>query len=237
LPVLSPIKPPVPKYTAQAVADHVSEVLQMPEKPQKARSPSPKRRPQTPPPIEPAKAIKSKDSDSDLADHILNSVAAASPSPKKPRHTLSLAERTRLSMSRASHSQYSDLHDDLDIPDISRLSIKPRPSMAPKTSSSESETGLHADLIERTRKSMAGFEAAQKKAQLERRRSVKDAKKKQRESSYFPKVEEEVVTPDISAIELLEGDPDYESVFKSRPKIKTSPAVSPTKIWEDERED
>jgi len=239
-------RPPVPKYASQAVSEDETKVSKEPTKPQKPRSPSPRRHPRTPSPIEPTKAleldetkfVKQKNSDSDLADHILNSVAAASPSPKKPRHTLSLAERTRLSMSRASHSQYSDLHEDLDIPDISRLSIKPRQSTAPisKTSSSESD-GLHADLIERTRKSMAGFEAAQKKAQLERRRSVKDAKKKQRESSYFPKVEEEVITPDISAIELLEGDPDYESVFKSRPKIKTSPAVSPTKIWEDEGED
>jgi hypothetical protein len=84
---------------------------------------------------------------------------------------------------------------------------------------------------------MAGFEAAQKKAQIERRKSVKDAKKKQRESNYFPKVEEEVVTPDASAIELIEGDPDYESVFKSRPRIKTSPAVSPTRVLEDEDEE
>lgn len=239
-------RPPVPKFASQAVSGDETKAPKEPTKPQMP-SPSPKRHPCTPPPIEPTKAVEpdetklikqQKDSDSDLADHILNSVTAASPSPKKPRHTLSLAERTRLSMSRASHSQYSDLHDDLDIPDISRLSIKSHQSTAPisKTSSSESE-GLHADLIERTRKSMAGFEAAQKKAQLERRKSVKDAKKKQRESSYFPKVEEEVITPDISAIELLEGDPDYESVFKSRPKIKTSPAVSPTKIWEDEGED
>jgi hypothetical protein len=243
---IPPKAAPVPKYTSQAVTDDESKTFKKPTRPQKPRSPSPRRYPRTPPPIEPPKAIeptdikfiKPKDSDSDLADHILNSVAAASPSPKKPRHTLSLAERTRLSMSRASHSQYSDLHDDMDIPDISRLSIKPQQSGAPvsKTSSSESE-GLHADLIERTRKSMAGFEAAQKKAQIERRKSVKDAKKKQRESSYFPKVEEEVVTPDIGAIELLEGDPDYESVFKSRPKIKTSPAVSPTRIWEDKGED
>jgi len=235
LPDLPSKGPPVPNYTAKSITKHVPKSPQSPVGPQKSVS-SPKRRPRTPPPIEPAKAVNQADSDSDLADHILNSVAAASPSLKKPRHTLSLAERTRLSMSRASHSQYSDLHDDLDIPDISRISIKPRPSMPSKTSSSESEAGLHADLIERTRKSMAGFEAAQKKAQLERRRSVKDAKKKQRESSYFPKVEEEVVTPDISAIQLLEGDPDYESVFKSRPKIKTSPAVSPTRIWEDESE-
>jgi len=232
-----PKKPPVPEYTDKSSTEDLLKASQKSVKPQKSKSPSPKRRPLTPPPIEPVKAIKPRDSDSDLADHILNSVTAASPSPKKPRHTLSLAERTRLTMSRASHSQYSDLHDDIDIPDISRLSIKPRPSVAPKTSSSDSEPGLHADLIERTRKSMAGFEAAQKKAQLERRKSVKDAKKKQRQSSYFPKLEEEVVTPDISAIELLEGDPDYESVFKSRPKIKTSPAISPTRIWEGEGED
>lgn len=81
---------------------------------------------------------------------------------------------------------------------------------------------------------MAGFEGAQKKAQLERRRSVKDQKRKQRESSYFPRVEEEVVTPEISAVDMMEGDPDYESVFKSRPRIKTSPAVSPTRNWPED---
>jgi hypothetical protein len=83
---------------------------------------------------------------------------------------------------------------------------------------------------------MAGFEAAQKKAQLERRRSVKEEKKKVRQSSYFPKVEEERETPDISAIELMEGDPDYESVFMSRPKIKTSPAVSPRRSFVEDGE-
>ncbi|KAF8861022.1 hypothetical protein BDZ45DRAFT_618835 [Acephala macrosclerotiorum] len=198
------------------------------------RSPSPQPLASTPPPLEIPKSGVAADSESDLADHILNSVSAASPSPKKVRHTLSLAERTRLSMSRASHSHISDLHDEFDVPDLPRLAIKSRPSMAPRTSSVD-DSDKHADLIERTRKSMAGFEAAQKKAQLERRRSVKDAKKKQRESSYFPKVEE-VVMPDISAIELLEGDPDYASVFKSRPKIKTSPAVSPTRLAEEEEE-
>jgi hypothetical protein len=80
---------------------------------------------------------------------------------------------------------------------------------------------------------MAGFEAIQKKVAIERRKSIKDAKKKQRESTYFPKVEEEVVTPDATAVELIEGDPDYDSVFKSRPRIATSPAVSPTRVWED----
>ena len=202
---------------------------------QEERSPSPRRLARTPPPID---VPKPNDSDSDLADQILNSMAAASPSPKKQRHTLSLAERTRLSMSRASHSQYSDLHDDCEsLAELPRLSIRPKPPHR-ASSSTASEEEKHANLIERTRKSMAGFEAAQKKAQLERRRSVKDAKKKQRESSYFPRLEEEEVatTPGIDKQELMEGDPDYESVFMSRPKIKTSPAVSPTRTWGDEDE-
>jgi hypothetical protein len=201
----------------------------------KERPPSPLPISRTPP-LEPLKPTEPIDHEAELADQILNSMSAASPSPKK-RHTLSLAERTRLSMSRNSHSQFSDLHDEFEIAELPRLSIKPRHSLAPKTSTEDPESQKHADLIERTRKSMAGFEAAQKKAQLERRRSMKDEKKKQRQSSYFPKVEEEAITPDISAIEMMEGDPDYESVFKSRPKIKTSPAVSPTRIWEDEEED
>lgn len=198
-------------------------------------SPLPPLQAQTPPRrLSPPPKPQRLDTESDLADQILNSMSAASPSPKKPRHTLSLAERTRLSMSRTSHSQISELHDEYNIQDLPRLSIKPRPSLAPPIV--EEESDLHAGLIERTRKSMAGFEAAQKKAQLARRRSVKDAKKKARESTYFPKVEEETITPDLSAIELIEGDPDYESVFKSRPKIKTSPAVSPTREIDEDFE-
>ncbi|KAH9210010.1 HAUS augmin-like complex subunit 6 N-terminus-domain-containing protein [Leptodontidium sp. 2 PMI_412] len=231
---IKPVRPPVPKFT-ETVKVNIPEPAPTPS----PRDPSPPRvRPITPPQL-PLPMHKPTDSESDLAEQILNSVSAASPSPKKQRHTLSLAERTRLSMSRTSHSQYSDLHDEFEITDLPRLSIKTaRPSLAPRAPSIESDP--HADLIERTRKSMAGFEAAQKKAQIERRRSVKDAKKKQRESSYFPRVEEDAVaTPEfgVASAELLEGDPDYESVFMSRPKIATSPAVSPSKIWEEDEEE
>ncbi|KAH8590478.1 HAUS augmin-like complex subunit 6 N-terminus-domain-containing protein [Bisporella sp. PMI_857] len=184
----------------------------------------------TPSPLPPLKPVQSEESD--LADQILNSVSAASPSPKKPRHTLSLAERTRLSMSRATHSKFDELDD---LPDLTRLSIKPN-RRSSQLFTQDVDEDKHADLISRTRKSMVGFEAAQKKAQLERRRSMKDAKKKQRESNYFPRVEEEQVTPSLDPEVLIASDPDYESVFKSRPKIKTSPAVSPTRIWEEDEE-
>lgn len=176
-----------------------------------------------------SRSNQSVDSELDLSDQILNSISASSPSPKKARHTLSLAERTRLSMSRASHSQFSEIHDDVDsLADLPVLPTKSRPQPTAPSSSGEGEE-KHSGLIERTRKSMAGFEAAQKNAQLERRRSVKDAKKRQRESSYFPPLNEEP-TMDLNAVGLIEEDPDYESVFKSRPKIKTSPAVSPTRV-------
>lgn len=191
----------------------------------------------TPEPIEPP-ILEAKDSESDLADAILNSVSLASPSPKKQRHTLSLAERTRLSMARNSHAQVSDLHDEFEVAQLPLLTIRKRPSLAPKTPSSESEPSKHEALVERTRRSMAGFEAITKKVQLERRRSIKEQEQKKaaRKSSYFPKVVEESITPDISAIEMMQGDPDYESVFKSRPKIKTSPAVSPTRSWDADGE-
>ena len=156
------------------------------------RTPSPMKSPMRKP-ASPTKSSAPKlETESDLADQILNSLSTASPSPKKLRHTLSLAEHARLSMSRTTLSKYSDLHDKFELDELPtpRLSIN-RPSMTIKIPTAESDNGMHADLIQRTRKSMAGFEAAQKRAQIERRRSVKDAAKKQRQSSYFPKVQEE----------------------------------------------
>ncbi|TAQ88828.1 hypothetical protein B7494_g2829 [Chlorociboria aeruginascens] len=206
-------------------------------RPTEIRIPSPEPRSHTPPRQQGPSPLP-PNPETEMADQILNSISAASPSPKKTRHTLSLAERTRLSMSRTSRSQLSDLHEDEhpELPELPTNSInKSRNSYHARSSISE-EDEKHAGLIERTRKSMAGFEAAQKKAQLERRKSMKDVKRRQRESSYFPRVEEEVFTPSIETAELIDGDPDYESVFKSRPKIKTSPAVSPTREmnYEDE---
>ncbi|KAJ8061923.1 hypothetical protein OCU04_009710 [Sclerotinia nivalis] len=163
------------------------------------------------------------------AEQILNSMSAASPSPQKMQRSLSLAERTRLTMAR-SNPRYlkSDFNDDFDdLPDVSRLTLNPKLKATPaKTSTTEEDK--HADLIERTRQSMAGFEAAQKKAQLERRKSIQDEKRKQRQS-HFPKIvqeEEEPLpqaTPSIDREVLMDGDVDYASVFMSRPRIAVSP--------------
>ncbi|CAD6453296.1 1611c083-5ba5-41ea-876e-c5b817c7e3d4 [Sclerotinia trifoliorum] len=163
------------------------------------------------------------------AEQILNSMSAASPSPQKMQRSLSLAERTRLTMAR-SNPRYmeSDFnHDFENLPDVSRLTLNPKLRATPATTSA-AEEDRHADLIERTRQSMAGFEAAQKKAQLERRKSIQDEKRKQRQS-HFPKIvqeEEEPLpqaTPSIDREVLMDGDVDYASVFMSRPRIAVSP--------------
>ncbi|KAK3898670.1 HAUS augmin-like complex subunit 6 N-terminus-domain-containing protein [Staphylotrichum tortipilum] len=225
-----------------------------------ARSPEPTPSPDLPPPSSPTQQ---------LADEILASVSAASPSPlkKRPRHTLSLAERTQLSMARrTSHAnlRVPDPDDDEDGdeedenedgfvnddgPDpfaLKRPSLPapmPIPIVAePPPSPSPAPTVEHEDLVARTRRSMAGFEAARQKAQLERRRSLRKgppvtpAGKGNRGSSYFSSVDEGVDgnSTRLLAEELMSGggEEDYEAVFMSRPKLKTSPVGTPVRgFW------
>ncbi|QGI80079.1 hypothetical protein CEK25_006808 [Fusarium fujikuroi] len=163
----------------------------------------------------------------EMADQILESMDMASPSPvkrrPKPRHTLSLAERTRLTMARGAF--------DVDNEDID---ISPPTSSEPASAEDPSQTSVDEefDLIARTRKSMAGFDKARQKAQLDRRRSLRKTKAPpKKEGSYFPKVEEEDMT--IITDELMAQE-DMEAVFRSRPKIKASPLPSPTKDWDDD---
>ncbi|KAI0860756.1 HAUS augmin-like complex subunit 6 N-terminus-domain-containing protein [Xylaria cubensis] len=168
-----------------------------------------------------------------LADEILNSMNTASPSPmKKSRYTLSLAERTRMSMTRPSFAPFEPEDVTPQTSPVKESHIQENSSFA---SNDEPERGEeYEDLITRTRRSMAGFEAARQKAQLERRRSQRKSKVVQRHDSYFPKVDEETVG-DLSIVDGLieEGQEDYEAVFKSRPRIATSPAPSPMRRWNE----
>lgn len=189
-----------------------------------------------------------------LADQILASVNAASPSPvKKQRHTLSLAERTRLSMARrTSHAVSQVAAADEDDEDLERLSVErngltisveppPPPAGQQYQNGNDHEVAApdvpYEDLVSRTRRSMAGFEAAQKKAQLERRRSIRKSKQIQPAPAgrNFATVDEEENTTLVLAEELMSVDHvDYDSVFMSRPKIKTSPVGTPVRgLWDD----
>ncbi|KAI1755256.1 HAUS augmin-like complex subunit 6 N-terminus-domain-containing protein [Xylaria castorea] len=164
-----------------------------------------------------------------LADEILNSMNTASPSPvKKSRYTLSLAERTRMSMARPS---FAPFEPEDTTPQTSPVKASRTQENSDSATNDDLERGEeYEDLITRTRRSMAGFEAARQKAQLERRRSQRKSKIVQRKDSYFPKLDEETMG-DLSIVEDLieEGQEDYEAIFKSRPRIATSPAPSPAR--------
>jgi len=212
--------------------------------------------PPSPPPGHPASPTQ------ELADQILASVSAASPSPvKRPRHRLSLAERTRLSMARrTSHTNLrvptdEDAFDDGfdEEPDGHRLALKRAPitipivAEPPTTEQNDEANGggeaEHEDLVARTRRSMVGFEAARQRAQLDRRRSLRKGKQAgpspstpaaAGKSSYFPVVDEEEGNTTLLAEELMSGDhrDDYKAVFMSRPKLKTSPVGTPVReLW------
>lgn len=173
------------------------------------------------------------------ADQILASMSNASPSPtKKPRHTLSLAERTRMSMSRTSSFEVEDeSNPHLLSPSLAKSNRKFGIKSPPVAESSNGED--YEDLVARTRRSMAGFEAAKQKAQLDRRRSQRQSKMIQpRKDGYFPKLDEEGMG-DASVIEeLLDAQhQDPEAIFKSRPKMRTSPVPSPHGRWDEDDDD
>ncbi|KAL5596709.1 hypothetical protein BROUX41_006599 [Berkeleyomyces rouxiae] len=148
---------------------------------------------------------------------------------------MTLAERTRLSIMKTTSL-------DLDL-DLDAEIHQTQPSVTiqePEPEPAEDDQPLE-NLVARTRKSMAGFEAAQKKAQVDRRRSLRlehAASKRGKERPRFEDVREEDGAPgdgdelnhEMSFLELMDADEDYEAVFRSRPKIKTSPAPSPSRM-------
>lgn len=86
------------------------------------------------------------------------------------------------------------------------------------------------DLVERTRQSMRDLDlaAVASKAQLERKKSVRAAARKKRES-FLP--QRNSVYEDEDTMQLIEhaDEVDYEDAFRSRPKIAMSPNISPMK--------
>ncbi|KAH7324748.1 HAUS augmin-like complex subunit 6 N-terminus-domain-containing protein [Stachybotrys elegans] len=200
-------------------------------------APEVKRRRVTPPKIEKEEEWDSDPYDNELAsptqnqaDYILESMNQASPSPlrPRPRPALSLAERTRLSMARGSAIFLQD-----EEPELPPVVTPDPPAPIPEEGGVKLTVGEPEDLISRTRRSMAGFEKAKQKAQLERRRSQRRSKlPPRREGSYFPKVDEDTQEQTLLLTEELIGEEDMEAVFRSRPKIKASPLQSPTREWD-----
>ena len=196
------------------------------------------------------------------ADQILASMNAASPSPIKqarPRHTLSLAERTRLSMVRTlSEEDEPSAGTPTSLRRRNTSSRSPTKKSMPSTPTAVPEDAAMADneeeddLVARTRKSMANFEATQQRIRLERQRSQKREAKRQSltnrsgeiaRQTYFTDEPDEtggegnssMMLEELIAKEATMGQGvDYDSIFKSRPRIKKSPPGTPVRHHYDE---
>ncbi|KAM3507519.1 hypothetical protein MY10362_001722 [Beauveria mimosiformis] len=114
--------------------------------------------------------------------------ASAAAAAGKPRHTLSLAERTRMSMARRSMQFFQD--EEPELPASHRGGIPPLPKKSSSSSAAaaatmqeedkEEEEEEEDDLVSRTRISMAGFEKAQQKARTDRQREMRRELKRAR---------------------------------------------------------
>ncbi len=190
-----------------------------------------------------------------MADQILASIQDASPSPLKPAHGrhLSLTDRTRLSLLRSSQAKTKFTPVSLD--DVARLDADDADTtmsldLSIMTASPCAARGaVEDDLVARTRRSMANFDAAQQRARLARQRSQRKENEAKRaiagtgrptKESWIDQLVEEAGEGggegEVSAVaeELLStGQEDYEAVFRSRPRLKSSPAVSrvPSSEW------
>ncbi|KAJ4337485.1 hypothetical protein N0V87_004631 [Didymella glomerata] len=234
----SPIDEPTPVPHLRAAS---SSPLPSSDSAQSQPSPEPSPS-ESPPPFSrsiPSLDIPALNQEEALADQIINAIGNATPSPVKkhqPRMSMSLVERTRMTLSRT--PSFEPVQESPDFP------------VAPPTVSADTTSGLErsASLLERTRMSMAAMSARPR-----RQASVKTAKERDRQSSFpvnqfdtpralssLPVQEEEDLpsgtrTPREDL--LSAADIDYDRVFKSRPRIATSPIFSPEKYTNYEGEE
>jgi hypothetical protein len=168
-----------------------------------------------------------------LAEEIVNAIGNATPSPVKkpqPRMSMSLMERTRMTMARTTS------FDPMPEPPL------PLPSpQLPEPPTVEPETHRRATLLERTRLSMVAM-------QSKPRVSLGPRERRQSRQSLFPvnqfdtprnrksfELVEEENSAEKTPKEVLFSDKvDYDRVFKSRPKIATSPVFSPPQVSNDD---
>ncbi|KAL8993300.1 MAG: hypothetical protein Q9169_006449 [Polycauliona sp. 2 TL-2023] len=154
-----------------------------------------------------------------LAQQIIASAMSNEVSPVKPKS--SLTERTRQSMA------FSPIDSLLPDP---VAELQPLRNLQPRDSDENQPIALHrsSSLAERTRQSMSllptSFPSKSSHPSHNRRQSRQyptnqfETPRKQLEDL------KEMTPPDI----LFSPEADYASVFKSRPKIATSPSLSPT---------
>ena len=168
------------------------------------------------------------DEDDVLAEQIISMTLNAAPTPAKPKPSLS--ERTRQSIAFANPNQFQGLRADASSP--FHASTTAPNQQVPQ---SDKTTSTTTTLLERTRQSISLLpsnpnprtQASRKSSIHHERRSSKiyptnpfETPRKQQASNM-----KKGLTPPE---ELFTPGAGYDSVFKSRPKVAFSPAVSPS---------
>ncbi|KAF1960742.1 hypothetical protein CC80DRAFT_590093 [Byssothecium circinans] len=162
-----------------------------------------------------------------LAAQIISTIGDATPSPvKKLQPRLNLAERTRMSMAHT-HS----------FPPITESPALPSPPLPEQSPAFDTATHLGLErqqsLLERTRMSMAAMSS---KPRASLAPPQKDKRKSSRLSNFpvnqfdtprtrrsFEAIEEAKSGEKTPKEDLFSDEVDYDRVFKSRPRIATSP--------------
>lgn len=177
----------------------------------------------------PSLDVPALNSEEVLADQIINAIGNATPSPVKrpqPRMSMSLVDRTRMTLSRT--------------PSFEPVTESPEALPVAPSTDVPADVGLERtmSLLDRTRQSMAAMSSRP------RRQNSQKETRKERES-LFPVNQFDTPRANMSLDVLDEGgsgtktpredllaaesDIDYDRVFKSRPRIATSPIFSPEK--------
>lgn len=208
---------PLPLVTSRV---HTSRPIEPP-----SPSPSPSPPPTSylasePPVLDPAPLDLSEA----LAAQIVSSIGDATPSPiKRPQPRLSLLERTRLSM--AHMSTFPAITESPQLPS------PPLPSPPPAEPAPADAPALAQTLIERTRLSMAARPRASL-APREKRKSTAGPRRSfypvnqfdtPRNRRSFQAIEDAKSGEHTPKEDLFGDDADYDRVFKSRPRVATSP--------------
>jgi hypothetical protein len=163
----------------------------------------------------------------DVAAQILSSVMNAEPSPfKQPAPVLSLAERTRMSMSRAAPPK-PDLQSPFSLPrgrsTSPERSTPERPSILMTPSDERIMT-----LAERTRQSMHLMSARPRESQHRKSRVSRLSQVYPTNQFETPRKPGRTEPVENSMWDETMEDLDAEAIFKSRPRVAVSPILGPT---------
>lgn len=160
--------------------------------------------------------------DETAADQIIPSVVNATPSPVKGAPQLTLTERTRMSMAPTVPMRPHE-DDKVDSP----ISL---PEPEPEIDSTHLSRRM--SLAERTRQSMAAMTThthkSRKSLDLRKQRRMSQFPVNQFETPGKPRSTIPDARPDATPVDkLFSEEADYDSVFKTRPKVALSPVWSP----------